>query len=136
MIRNLFLLLLCLNTSVYAADFVFSVPVKLDRIPKGIPQAKVVCEIFTYRDTQNAIASGYTIKPIDSKQGFLYQDIEVNVSFHSNQRHQKPHQYQCQLQLLVPWTQPTWQVPGRHAATPSLRPRNNSNLVTSVSGMM
>lgn len=119
-----------------AADFVFTVPVKLDKIPKGIPQAKVICEVFTYRDTHNPVASGYTIKAINSQQGFLYQDVTVEANFHNLQQHMKPHQYQCKLLLLVPWTQPSWQRPGEHAAVTALRPKPDSQLTSVVSGLI
>ncbi len=135
--KHIIALLLFLTTfPALATDFVFSVPVKLDRLPKGIPQAKVVCDVFTYRDTENPIASGYTIRPVDSRQGFLIEDVQVNANYHPMQRQQVPHQYHCRLMLLVPWTQPTWQLPGEHAAISALRPRKNSQLVTEVSGLI
>jgi hypothetical protein len=130
------LITLMLSIPAMAADFVFSVPVKLERIPKGIPQAKVICEIFTYRDTQNPVASGYTIRPIDSRQGLLVEDITVAVNFHPQQRHQLPHQYRCQLMLLVPWTQPNWQMPAEHAVIEDLQPKAQTGLVTEVSGLI
>ena len=122
--------------SVQASDFLFQVPVKLDRVPKGIPQAKVQCEVFTYRDNQNPIATGYTIKPIDLRSGDLYQEVDVSVNFHSMSRHLKPHQYRCQLWLLTPWAKPTWQQPDVSSNIPALQPRENSKLVTTVSGLI
>jgi len=134
--KRALLFLMLFSQATLASDFIFSVPVQLDRLPKGIPQAKVLCEVFTYRDAKNPIASGYSIRSIDSRQGMLVDEIPVNVNFHAMQRHQQPHQYRCQLQLLVPWTQPTWQTPNADAAVNDLRPRDNSQLVTEVSGLI
>lgn len=131
-----FVVCLLISPALPAADFVFNVPLQLDRIPKGVPQAKVTCEVFTYRDTINPIASGYRISSIDSRSGYLHQDIHVDVNFHSMQRHRKPHQYTCKMQLLVPWAQPSWQTPAEHAVVEAIRPRKGARLISTVSGLM
>lgn len=120
----------------WAGDFLFQVPVNLDRIPKGIPQAKVMCEVFSYRDSINPIATGYSIKPINSRRGDLHQEIDVSVNFHSMSRHIKPHSYRCQIFLLTPWAQPKWQQPAIDSPVSAMQPRDKSPLVQSVSGLI
>jgi len=119
-----------------AADFLFQVPVILDKIPKGIPQAKVVCEVFSYRDSQTPIASGYTIKPINLRDGNLHEEVDISVNFLNQYRHLHPHQYHCRLLLLTPWAMPSWQQPGSDSAIAALKPRQNSQPVVEVSGLI
>ncbi len=119
-----------------AADFLFQVPVILDKIPKGIPQAKVVCEVFSYRDSQTPIATGYTIKAINLRDGNLHEEVDVSVNFLSQYRHLHPHQYHCKLFLLTPWAIPTWQKPGSDSDITALNPRANSQPVVEVSGLI
>ena len=87
------LIILLASLPAVAADFLFQVPVMLDGIPKGIPQAKIICEVFSYRDNQNPIATGYKIKPIDLRDGHLHEEFEVSVNYFNAYRHLKPHQY-------------------------------------------
>ena len=124
------------GTQVLAADFLFQVPVKLEKIPKGIAQAKIHCDVFSYRDNINPIASGYTIRPIDSHGGTLRQEIDVNVNYLNKYRHHSPHQYRCHISLLTPWAKPSWQTPAEDSPIPALQPRDNSQLVTEVSGLI
>ena len=123
------------SSQLIAADFLFQVPVKLEKIPKGIVQVKILCEVFSYRDNLNPIATGYAIRPINSVKGNLFQEIDVNVNYLSKYRHRKPHQYHGQLLLLTPWAKPSWQTPSADSPVPALQPRKNSQLVTSVSGL-
>ena len=124
------------SSQLIAADFLFQVPVKLEKIPKGIVQVKILCEVFSYRDNLTPIATGYTIRPINSAKGQLLEEIDVNVNYLSKYRHHKPHQYHCQLLLLTPWAKPSWQTPSADSTIPALRPRENSQLVTSVNGFI
>lgn len=134
--KKLFALLaLSASLSAQAGDFLFQVPVKLDNIPKGIPQAKIICDVFTFEDDQNPIATGYTIKPLNRGHGSLHQEVDVNVNYHNMSRYMKPHHYKCQLLLLTPWAKPAWQIPGNESAIKVLQPKENSKLVTSVSGL-
>ena len=135
--KKLFITLLFLvSLNAYSGDLLFQVPVKLDSIPKGIPQAKVLCEVFTVNDDRHPVATGYTIKPLNYGRGDLRQEIEVRVSYQNMSRHMKPHHYRCQLLLLTPWAKPTWQTPGKNSAIKVLQPRENSELVTTVSGQL
>ncbi|MGD2118057.1 MAG: hypothetical protein PVG66_06850 [Chromatiales bacterium] len=131
-----FPLILLSCSPVLAADFVFNVPLQLEQIPKGIPQAKVICEVFSYSDNRQPIASGYTIHTIHSQFGRLDKNVVVRVNYHAMQRHRKPHQYHCRLQLLLPWTQPSWQTPSVDAELPILQPQENSSLQVEVSGII
>ena len=116
---TMMLFITSLNAS--AGDFLFQVPVKLNSIPKGIPQAKVLCNVFTFGDDQNPIATGYTIKSLHLGKGSLNQEIEVRANYRSMSRYMKPHQYQCHLLLLIPWAKPTWQTPSREAGIRALQ---------------
>jgi hypothetical protein len=124
------------SSQLMAADFLFQVPVKLEKIPKGIVQVKILCEVFSYDDNLNPIATGYTIRPINSAKGNLFEEIDVNVNYLNKYRHREPHQYQCDLQLLTPWAKPSWQTPSADSSIRALQPRENSQLVTSVSGFI
>lgn len=134
--RFLAMLSCLLGMQAHAADFLFQVPVKLDRIPSGIAQAKILCEVFSYRDNLNPIASGYSIKAINLRSGALHQEIDVKVNFQNQYRHLKAHQYRCQLLLLTPWAKPSWQTPGKQSAIAVLQPRENSSPVTMVQGLI
>ena len=130
------LLLSLLSSPAAAADFLFQVPVKLEKIPKGIAQAKIMCDVFTYRDNTNPIASGYTIRPINLRNGNLHEEIDVSVNFFNQSRHLQAHQYRCQLLLLTPWATPSWQTPAADSTISVLQPREHSQLVTTVEGLI
>lgn len=132
-----FILLLSLvSIPAAAADFLFQVPVKLEKIPKGIAQAKIKCDVFTYRDNSTPVATGYTIRPINLRNGNLHQEVDVSVNFLNQYRHLKPHQYRCQLLLLTPWATPSWQTPAADSSISVLQPREHSQLVTIVEGLI
>lgn len=130
------ILLLVTSLPVAASDFLFQVPVQLDRIPKGIPQAKITCNVYSYRDNQTPIATGYSIKPIDLNSGNLHQEIDVHVNFIHGYSHLEPHQYRCNLLLLTPWAKPSWQTPSPDSDIVALQPRQDSELVSTVSGVI
>lgn len=134
--RILFLLiLLLLNGQILAADFIFNVPVQLDKVVKGIHQAKIQCDVYAEDDDQISIASGYNIQPIYAQQGVLYKEVTVNVNFLPRQRGQTAYRYQCELLLLVPWANPSWQKPSDNSNISAIQPQVQSELVTTVSGL-
>lgn len=135
-IYSLALLIFLASGNLLASDFVFEVPVKLDRIPKGIPQAKIQCDVFGYRDNKEPIASGYSIRPIGSHRGELVDTIRVSANYKSNLRHINPHMYQCRLLLLTPWAKSAWQMPGTDADDTSIQPQPDTKAVTLVEGIL
>lgn len=116
------------------ADYNFSVPVRLEGIPKGIPQVKVLCEVYNASNEQMPIASGYSIRPINSRQGFLFEDVEVKVNLPATQRELQADRYRCHLLLLTPWAKPFWQMPDASSPIEALQPKANSQLITTVTG--
>lgn len=134
--RFLALIVLLTSGQLLASDFIFEVPVKLDRIPKGIPQAKIQCDVFGYRDNKEPIASGYSIRPIGSHRGELVDTVQVSANYKSMTRHINPHLYQCRLLLLTPWAQSAWQMPALDAEDTSIRPLSNTKPVTLVEGVI
>ena len=132
---TLLTILFLFSSHVAAADFVFNVPVQLDKIVKGVYQAKIQCDVFAEDDDQISIASGYSIQPIYAQRGVLDKEVTVNVNFLPRQRGQTAYRYQCGLLLLVPWVQPSWQEPNEHSSISAVQPKENSQLITSVSGL-
>ena len=119
-----------------ASDFIFEVPVKINQIPKGIPQAKIVCDVFGNQDNTQPIASGYSIRPIASHRGELVDIVQISVNYISIKRHISPHSYQCRLLLLTPWAKPAWQEPGPEAVEEAIRPQPDTHSVTLVEGII
>ena len=115
----------------HALDFLFEVPVKLDLIPKGIPQAKIQCEVFSKLDKNQLIASGYSIRAIRSSRGELNENVSVRASYLPDWRDAAAGSYQCHLLLLTPW-----QSPSDNSDLPDLKPLENTEAVTTVSGVV
>lgn len=133
---TLTLLLGLLSFQVHALDFVFEVPVRLDLIPKGIPQAKIECEVYSKIDSKQLIARGYSIRAIRSSRGELNENVEVTASYLHDWRDASPGSYRCRLLLLTPWTKPSWQSPSADSGLIDLQPRENTQATTSVSGII
>lgn len=127
-------LLSLFSVQAFALDFVFEVPVKLDLIPKGIPQAKIECEIYSKIDRKQLIASGYSIRAIHSVRGELNEIVEVRASYLPDWREATAGSYQCKLLLLTPWAKPSWQSPANDGSLPDLMPKENTQAITTVSG--
>ena len=136
MLNILALFVLLTSSALFASDFLFEVPVKLDRIPKGIPQAKIQCDVFGYRDNKEPIASGYSIRPIGTHRGELIDTVRVSVNYQSMKRHINPHMYQCRLLLLTPWAESAWQMPATDSVDTSIHPLPDSKPVTLVEGIL
>ncbi len=133
---TLTILLSLLSFQAYALDFVFEVPVRLDLIPTGIPQAKIECEVFSKIDNKQVIAKGYSIRAIRSSRGELNENVEVRASYLPDWRDSAAGSYQCQLLLLTPWAKPSWQSPSADTSLVDLQPRENTDATTSVSGVI
>ena len=135
---TIFLTLFSLQYSIqaHALDFLFEVPVKLDLIPKGIPQAKIQCKVFSKIDKKQLIASGYSIRAIRSSRGTLNENVSVRASYLPDWRDAAAGSYQCQLLLLTPWANPSWQSPSDNNALSDLKPRENTDAVTTVTGII
>ena len=129
-------ILLATSGQLLASDFIFEVPVKVDRIPKGIPQAKIECNVFGYRDSTQPIATGYSIRPLGSHRGELIDTVQVNVNYKPMKRQISPHRYQCRLMLLIPWAQPAWQRPTSDTSDTSIAPLAGTDPVTLVEGII
>jgi hypothetical protein len=128
------LLLFMLLNQVQAADFLFEIPVRLDLIPRGIPQAKIECDVYSKLDRKQVVASGYSIRAIRSSRGELNEIVEVHSNYLPDWRDSAVGSYQCRLLLLTPWAKPSWQTPSVDTGLSALQPRNNSVAITTVSG--
>ena len=129
---NLFLALISMQ--VLALDFQFEVPVKLNQIPRGIPQAKIECDVYAKIDKNQLIASGYSIRGIDSGRGQLNENFSVVASYLPDWRDSAAGSYQCRLLLLTPWAKPSWQAPSAEHSLPELVPAEQAEAITIVSG--
>lgn len=130
------ILLSLFSLQVHALDFLFEVPVKLDLIPKGIPQAKIECEVYSKIDSKQLIATGYSIRAIRSSRGTLNENVEVRASYLPDWRDSAAGSYQCRLLLLTPWAKPSWQSPSSDNGLIDIQPRENTEAVTTVSGII
>ncbi len=128
------LLLTLFSIHAHALDFLFEVPVKLDLIPKGIPQAKIVCDVYSKIDKKQLIATGYSIRAIHSTRGSLNENISVRASYLPDWRDATAGSFHCRLLLLTPWASPSWQSPSVDNSLPDLVPRENTEVITTVSG--
>lgn len=133
---TLTILLSLLSFQAHALDFVFEVPVRLDLIPKGIPQAKIECEVYSKIDSKQLIAKGYSIRAIRSSRGELNENVEVTASYLPDWRDSAAGSYQCKLLLLTPWAKPSWQTPSADTSLFDLQPRENTQATTIVSGVI
>lgn len=133
---TLTILLSLFSMQLHALDFVFEVPVRLDLIPKGIPQAKIECEVYSKIDSKQLIARGYSIRAIGSSRGELNENVEVRASYLPDWRDAAAGSYQCRLLLLTPWAKPSWQSPSSNPGLIDLQPRENTEATTRVSGVI
>ena len=124
------------SVQAHALDFLFEVPVKLDLIPKGIPQAKIECEVYSKIDNKQLIATGYSIRAIRSSRGELNENVEVRASYLPDWRDAAAGSYQCKLLLLTPWAKPSWQSPSPDTGLIDIQPRENTEATTTVSGII
>jgi len=124
------------SVQAHALDFVFEVPVKLDLIPKGIPQAKIECQVYSKIDSKQLIATGYSIRAIRSTRGELNENVEVTASYLPDWRDAAAGSYQCRLLLLTPWAKPSWQSPSADSRLIDIQPRENTRAITTVSGVI
>jgi hypothetical protein len=105
-----------------AADYVFSVPVELEQMPRGVARAQVQCEVFGDRTGGPPLGSGSTSHPLDFRTGALQRNFTVRVNLRPERQGQLPGYYVCRLLLLAPWSSPPWQAPSEEAMDPAMRP--------------
>ncbi|MBT8439905.1 MAG: hypothetical protein HKP55_06350 [Gammaproteobacteria bacterium] len=132
----LIMLLALFSIQAQALDFLFEVPVKLDLIPKGIPQAKIECEVYSKIDGNQLIATGYSIRAIRSNRGELDENVEVRASYLTDWRDSAAGSYQCRLLLLTPWAKPSWQSPSSDSGLIDIQPRDNTEAIITVTGVI
>jgi hypothetical protein len=117
-----------------AADYVFQVPVELERMPRGIARAQVECAVYPDEALSHPLGSGTASHPVDFRTGGLRRNFTVRVNLRADRRGRSATHYACRLLLLAPWASPPWQAPSQDAMDPTMRPAPDTEFRTVAEG--
>lgn len=114
-----------------AADFVFTIPVELERIPE---RADVLVFCNVYNPNGQGIGGGSQGVPVNRNSGQFRGNVSVSVDVHAQQDPYSARTYRCHLRMTIPGRTPLWGDPSPTSEVEEFRPKPGTEFIGEVRG--
>jgi hypothetical protein len=120
-----------LGGTALAADFVFTIPVELEKIPERAG-VLVYCNVFN-ADGQG-IGGGNQGVQVNRNTGQFKGNVTVSVDVQAQQNPFSARTYRCHLTMTIPGSTPKWGEPSPTSEVEEFRPKPGTEFIGEVRG--